>query len=490
MQGPPFADMMERRCQLGVAFCPGGMGLISCAAWAPGFLLVGWNDDGRAFPPDSSMNKAARSQTGEEGATDPPPALSPRGRRSLVGATFASLAYRNFTYLWLGQVTHAGALWIDTVARPLLVLELSGGSAVHLGLVMAARTVPAVVFGLFAGVVADSFNRRIVLLVTKNAVFVLGAIFAALVIGGWVELWHVYAFSLMRGFTMAFDQPARRAMIPSLVPPELVTNAMALSGSSIQIMRIAGAGMAGGIIAFSGLEMAFLAIVLFYAAAAVFTWRMAVPDHAGTGYRGVAAIGSDLVEGLRFAWSEAAIRGVLLASMGYFAFGMTFTFIFAPLFAVEVLDIGQSGFGYMMAVIGLGGVAGSILIAALNPRRRGLLMVGVLAALGVLLVCFSLVGYLGSALALFVAVGFVGAATGVFFPVANAILVQGAPENMRGRVLGLMSLDRGMMTVGGAAAGFLVAAIDVQPAQIVFGVGCVLSALITLVVVPEIRRID
>ena len=61
---------------------------------------------------------------------------------------------------------------------------------------------------------------------------------------------------------------------------------------------------------------------------------------------------------------------------------------------------------------------------------------------------------------------------------------------MRGRVLGLMSLDRGMMTVGGAAAGFLVAAIDVQPAQIVFGVGCVLSALITLVVVPEIRRID
>ena len=143
--------------------------------------------------------------------------------RSLVRATFASLAYRNFTYLWLGQVTHAGALWIDTVARPLLVLELSGGSAVHLGLVMAARTVPAVVFGLFAGVVADSFNRRIVLLVTKNVVFVLGAIFAALVIGGWVELWHVYVFSLMRGFTMAFDQPARRAMIPSLVPPELVT---------------------------------------------------------------------------------------------------------------------------------------------------------------------------------------------------------------------------------------------------------------------------
>ena len=436
------------------------------------------------------MNRPARSQTGKEGSTDPPPSLSPRRRHSLARATFASLAYRNFAYLWLGQVTHAGALWIDTVARPLLVLELSGGSPVHLGLVMAARTVPAVVFGMFAGVVADSFNRRIVLLVTKNAVFVIGATFATLVITGWAELWHVYVFSLLRGFTMAFDQPARRAMIPSLVPPELVTNAMALSSGSIQIMRIAGAGIAGGIIAFSGLEMAFLAIVLFYGAAAIFTWMMVVPDHVGAGYRGVAAIGSDLVEGLRFAWSTPAVRGVLLASLGYFAFGMTFTFIFAPLFAVEVLDIGQAGFGYMMSVIGLGGVAGSILIAALNPRRRGLLMIGVLAGLGVLLVCFSLVGYLGSAPVLFVAAGFVGVGTAVFFPVANAILVQGAPENMRGRVLGLMSLDRGMMTVGGMAAGFLVAAMDVQPAQIVFGVCCVLSALVTLAVVPEIRRID
>ena len=435
------------------------------------------------------MKRADRGQTGREGVSDPP-SLSSRRHRSVLRATFASLAYRNFAYLWLGQITHAGALWIDTVARPLLVLELSGGSAIHLGLVMAARTVPAVVFGMFAGVIADSFNRRIVLLVTKNAVFVFGATFATLVIAGWAELWHVYVFSLLRGFTMAFDQPARRAMIPSLVPPELVTNAMALSSSSIQIMRIAGAGMAGGIIAFSGLEMAFLAIVLFYAAAAIFTWLMAVPDHGGTGYRGVAAIGDDLVEGLRFAWSTQAVRGVLLASLGYFAFGMTFSFIFAPLFAVEVLEIGQSGFGYMMSVIGLGGVVGSMAIAALSPRRRGLLMIWVLAGLGVLLVCFSLVGYLGSALALFVAAGFVGAFTGVFFPLANAILVQRAPENMRGRVLGIMSLDRGMMTVGGAAAGFLVAAIDVQPAQIVFGVSCVLSALITLAVVPEIRRVD
>ena len=79
---------------------------------------------------------------------------------------FASLAYRNFLYLLIGQTTHAGALWLDMVVRPLLVLSITG-SPIHLGLVMAARTVPTMGFGLLAGVVADSFDRRTVLLTTN-----------------------------------------------------------------------------------------------------------------------------------------------------------------------------------------------------------------------------------------------------------------------------------------------------------------------------------
>ena len=436
------------------------------------------------------MDRTAESKSGAAGITGSRQGSSSAERSSLARTTFASLAYRDYLYLWLGQVTHAGALWLDMVARPLLVLHLSGGSPVHLGLVMATRTLPAVVFGVFAGVVADSFNRRTVLLTTKVTVFVLSAVFATLVIAGWIELWHVYVFVFLRGFTMAFDQPARRAMIPSIVPPELVTNAMALSAGSIQVMRIAGAGMAGVIIAFGGLEMAFLAMVFYYAAAVIFTWILNVPDHARTGYRGVRSMGGDMIEGLRFAWSEPAVRGVLLASLGYFTFGMTFVSIFAPLFAVKVLEIDESGFGYMMAVTGFGGVVGSLLIAAFSPGRRGLLMTGMLAGLGVLLMTFSALSYLDSPVVLFIAVAFVGAGTAVFFPVVNAILVQEAPENMRGRVLGLLSLDRGMTTLGGAAAGFLAAAIGVQPTLIVFGACCVLSALITLSVVPSIRRID
>ena len=140
----------------------------------------------------------------------------------LIGSTFASLKYRDFTYLWLGQLTHAFALWIDQIAKPLLIFHLGGGG-LELGLVLLARTLPAVLLGMLAGVIADNFNRRTVLLVTKIVVFCLSIGFTALVVLGWVEMWHIFAYNILRGATMAFDQPARRAMIPTIVPGHLVT---------------------------------------------------------------------------------------------------------------------------------------------------------------------------------------------------------------------------------------------------------------------------
>ena len=117
--------------------------------------------------------------------------------RNYLSATFASLQYQNFLYLWLGQVTHAGGLWLEMVALPLLVLDLTGGSAVHLGLIMATRTAPAVVFGLVAGIFADNFDRRLVMLVTKIVVLILSALFVSLLITDLLVLWQLYVFTFL-----------------------------------------------------------------------------------------------------------------------------------------------------------------------------------------------------------------------------------------------------------------------------------------------------
>ncbi len=414
------------------------------------------------------------------------------GSRSWRGI-FASLGYRDFTLLWLGQITHAAALWLEQTARPLLILDITS-SAIHLGLVILARTVPSVGFGLIAGVLVDSFNRRLILVVTKVSVFTLSIAFAVLIVSGRLEIWHIYAFSFLRGATMAFDQPARRAMIPSIVPRHLIVNAMALSTGSMTAMRIFGASAAGLMIKFWGFEAPFIAIAVAYAFALVFTWMLRVPDHERSGYQGIRQMGFDLVEGWRYAWSSPAIRGVLMVGLGYFMFGMAFMQVFAPLFATQVLDIGYGGFGLLVGAMGFGGLLGALVLAATSPsKNRGKLMLGLLAVFGGLLTLFSGVSYLPAFQAVvlaFAVVFLLGIGQSAFFPLINALLVELAPEGMRGRMIALLSLDRAMTAVGGTLAGFLAASIGAQPAQIIFGIGCIATAALMWSFSGSIRQVD
>ncbi len=423
------------------------------------------------------------------------------GRGLFLKNTFASMAYRDFVYLWLGQITHAFALWIDQIAKPLLILAI-GGTAVDLGLVLVVRTVPAITFGLPAGVLADNFNRRMILLLTKVAVLVLGVGFAALLVFGRLELWHIYAYNALRGAAMAFDQPARRAIIPSIVPGHLVTNAMALSTGSMTATRIAGAAGAGLIIAVAGFEGAYVTAAVVYVGAVLFTWLLNPPDHERSGYQGVRSMGSDFLEGLRFAWNTPAVRGVLIISLGYFTFGMAFMQVFTPLLAKQVLGIGDAGFGFLISVAAVGSTVGALVLAAANPtRRRGVMMLSILLLFGLLLALFAGVTYappeamvLGTialpVLLAFIVVVFVGMAQAFFFPLINAVLMDAAPEHMRGRVISVLTLDRAMTTFGGALAGFLSFYMGVQVAQILFGLACAVTAVVMFAAYPPLRRID
>lgn len=375
------------------------------------------------------------------------------------------------------------------VARPLLVLAVTG-SAVHLGLVIATRSISSVAFGLVAGVVADRFDRKSVLLGTKSIVFGLSGLFAMLVVLDIIQLWHIYLLTFLRGATQAFDQPARRAMIPSIVPPELVTNAMALSSGSMQATRILGAGGAGAIIAVGGLGAAFVAIVIVYAAAVYLTWQLKTPTHSHKAYSGVRSLGYDLVEGLQFAWSSKTIRGIVLIAAGYFTFAVVFIYVFGPLIAKQVMGIGDSGFGYMMSAMGIGGILGTFVLAAINPvRGRGYLLIGALVAIGVMLVGVTAATYVDSVVLVFFMIGLLGLSQSWLAPLVNSALLQEAPEDMRGRMLGLLSLDRAMATAGGAIAGFLAAAIGPQMAQLIFGAACIITGAAMLSYGP-MRRIE
>ena len=424
--------------------------------------------------------------TGAGEATDPL-AL----RQAVRTGTWASLKIKDFRYLWLGQAGHAAGIWMEQAARPFLILDVTGGSALHLGGVLAVRTVPQFVLGMWAGVIADSFDRRQVLLIGKVATLLLNIAFVAILAAGILELWHLYAYGVVRGTLMAFDQPARMGLVPSVVPRTHVTNAVALMSATQNTMRIFGAASGGILYAVFGATGAFALIAAVYALPVAATYLMrATPVKSDIG-RSASGLTSGLVEGMRYCFSHSAIRGVLLLSMIYFMFGMSFLQVFSPLFAEKVFNFGSVGFAGMTALMGVTALLASLLIANRQPDRLGAILPMITAVFGVVLVIFSLTSYIPGPTGFvipFVMLALLGALQTSYMALSRSALLQTAPAEMRGRVFGVLTLDRAFMTAGAASAGFLSDVIGVQPAQIAFGIVCALGGLLIFAVASDFRR--
>jgi MFS transporter, DHA1 family, staphyloferrin A biosynthesis exporter len=415
-----------------------------------------------------------------------------RGQAALAPAgIFASLRLRDFRLLWAGQVSHTGALWAEQIARPVLVYELTE-SAAHLGGVVAMRTLPQLALGIVAGVIADRFDRRRVLIATKIGAFAVGVVFAALLIAGQLELWHIYATSFVRGALMAFDQPARNSLIPSVVPPAWLMNAVALMATTQSSMRVVGAAVAGIMLALVGTEGTFLLVPIVYVGSVAATIAMRTPQQRRPPRgRGVSALGADLVEGLRFAAGHRPIRMTLLLSLIFFTFGVPYLQVFAPLFALEVLEIGNLGVGILLAVSGLGALVGALTMASRSPTRVGLLLPVLLAALGGALVVFaasaSLPGMWGRPWIVvpLLAIAVVGMLQTAYFAFVQTMLLDAAPEELRARVISLISLDRATATAGAAAGGLLADAAGTQVAQASYGVLLIIGGVAALLLARE-----
>ncbi|MPZ98133.1 MAG: MFS transporter [Dehalococcoidia bacterium] len=432
----------------------------------------------------------ARDGTPPGSETGPPSDTGPRNspRR---GGTFDALQYRNYRLLWFGQASHAGALWMEQIARPWLVLEITGSNAAHVGGVVAMRTLPQLVFGLWAGVIADWFDRKTILLGTKLGVLTLNIVFAALLVSGNLELWHIYATSFIRGSFMAFDQPARQSLIAATVPRETVTNALALMSATQNFMRIAGTAASGFVISVLGVDGAFIIIAVVYAGAVAVTAMLDVPTHERPQRGGLRTMTASLVEGARYAATVPAIRGVMILSLVYFTFGMSWMQVYAPLFADTVLKIGAFGFGVLIAFSGLGALAGTFVIARRQPTNTGFILPVVVVTMGASLVAFSLATYLPRPVGIvvpFAIIMVVGVMQTAYMSLSNATMLTAAPEAMRGRVISLLSLDRAMVTLGASGAGLLAASLGVQVAQIVYGAVCLVAGIVVFLMAKGLRE--
>tara|TARA_Y100000996_G_C22502121_1_gene634874 strand:+ start:158 stop:1345 length:1188 start_codon:yes stop_codon:yes gene_type:complete len=394
------------------------------------------------------------------------------------------------------------------VTIPLIVLSLYESleqAAINIGLVMFVRTMPHFTLGLFAGVFADNFNRKTLLVVTKIGVVFIQIIFMFVVFMDHLSMTWVYLYTFFRGATMAFDQPARRAMIANVVPQELYTNAMALSMGTVQATRIIAAAGAGWIIALTsgvdriteadyGFQFPVTIILILYTLAFIFTYLInyshEVINNEGENKKTIQYVFAELIEGLRFSWSRKDIRAVVIMAACFFLFGMVFMQVFAPLFA-KILGIGEKGLGILLSMSGIGGASGAVFLAAVNPNnKRGIWILSSQIALGLSLILFALSVAFDNMMVIYFMAILIGLSQAIIFPLINSVLMKLTPDHLRGRAMGLLSLDRAFVSLGAAIAGPAAAYVGVTNGQILFGVGCVMSGIFLWIFGSTLRKLD
>lgn len=390
---------------------------------------------------------------------------------------FAALRSRNFRLLWIGfLISHTGT-WMAIVGVGWLIYSVTG-SPFYLGLNSLAFAVPMIVLPVFGGVIADRVDRLRMLKATQSGMLLSALALAVLVHTGHIILWAVIALNFLEGVFLAFDNPARQALIPDLVDPPALMSAVSLAGVTYQSAAFVGPALAGIILGAAGAERTY---VLFYLNAVSFlavlislTQIRGVVYHVHGHAEGV---WQSLRAGLAYVWATPVTRALITLAIisGLFARSAS---VLMPVFARDILDVGARGLGFLLAAPGAGTIVGSAVLAGLGTISRK----GRYYVLGNLIFCTCLAAFTISrvfpvSLALLLVAGGFAATSGV---VLVTMLQLNTPGHLRGRVLSLVTLAFiGVPSLGGMVVGSAATAIG-TPQAILAGAAIVATAMVAL----------
>ncbi len=399
---------------------------------------------------------------------------------------FAPFDSRDYRVLWTAIFLRSAALWLDQVARPVLVYELTG-SAVLLGTVLAARMAPNLVLGIFAGAIVDRYPRRTILVLSQAGnVVAAGALFL-LLLADIAEAWHVILLAAAAGVNIAFFQPARQAILPAMVPASALRPAVALSQTANTVMRIGGALLAGLLLAIADFTWIYGAMTGIYVGAVICSALIRTRgEAAAAATRAGGSLIRQMVGGVRWAFETRWPLAVLAISVVMFIFLVPYQSVFVPLMVIDVLDEQRSWVGYLIAIGGAGAAAGSLLLAGWRTiPTPGRLMAGLLIVAGIALAVMSGAPHL-SVLAICV---FLAAACSTnVMSLANLTLLAQASEGMAGRALSLMNIARGMILVGALVTGAFADLLGPRTGLLTMGVALAVIATLMLAT-PLARRV-
>jgi MFS family permease len=393
--------------------------------------------------------------------------------------TFAALSVPNYRRYYGGQAISLIGTWMQMTAQAWLVLTITHSSTA-LGVIVALQTLPVLLLGPYGGVIADRINKRYMMIGLQSAMGVQALILGLLTVTGVVQVWEIGALAALLGLNNAFENPARQSFMMELVGPEHLRNAVSLNSVLVNVARTIGPAVAGILIATVGDGVCFLAnagsFVAVVASLTTMDRSTLSPSTPARRARG------QLREGLRYVRStpQLAVPLLMMALAGC----LTYEFqVSLPVMASRGLHVGATGYGFMTSAMGIGAVAGGLLVAARGKTGLGPLTLAA-SGFGVAMGLATLAPGLPLELA---ALAFAGGMSIAFMSTANSTLQLGAAPEMRGRVMSLWFVGfQGSTPIGGPIVGWVMA---VAGARAGLGLGAVTCFVVAVGGLIALRRL-
>ena len=349
-----------------------------------------------------------------------------------------------------------------------------------------ARFLPILVFAPFGGVVADAFNRRKILLVTQITMTLTSLALGLLTWLGAIQIWHIYILTAIQAVAISFDGPAFQSTIPNLLPRQALPSAFSLNSISSNTGSIVGPALSGVVIAYLGLQYAYLFNAASFLAVIVALLLIgSITQEKGLMIKGARASLESIREGARFVFNHPIIFSSMILDFIATFFSSATTLL--PFVAADVLHVGEVAYGWLVSASAIGAVlVGLIFSQQSNIRRQGMLLLVSVTAYGLATAMFGFARTFPFAM---LALILVGAGDSISTILRNTIRQIQTPDFIRGRMVSLNQI----FFMGGPQLGEIEAGVVGQllgiPASIVTGgIGCVIGVVLVALRWPQLRR--
>ena len=405
------------------------------------------------------------------------------GRTVHLPPAFDAFQNRHFRLLWPATFLYYASRWMQMFLLAWFVL-VQTDSPLLVSLVGFFAWSPLLVLGVIGGALAERVDRRRLLMASIAMNFVGAITMIALLSSERAVFWHAYPVIALSGTAWALDMPSRRAMILDILGRKGVANGLALDAVGMSLSFMVGPALAGTLIDLADVAGGYVAMSLFYLAAAALVSQVSVskPQPSNRSY---ASIITDLGKGLRYALGHRYLRTLLLIQLLMNLLLFSFPPMI-PVIARDVLNVGPGLIGVLQSTGGLGSLFGALVIASAgNIRYHGRVLLGgsLVAMAGLLMFSLSR-SYAGSVASLLV----LGLGTAGFAPMLFTILMLLARDDMRGMALGLSSLVIGVGPFGTLMVGGVANAVSPTFALSLNGALGLMGLTLIGVLVPELRR--